>query len=100
MKKKIALVALFLLVSFVGAGLVYGYNTLYKINEMISDSKLDESGLEINHDLDIDTVNIAVFGIDGRSDVEGDRSDTIMIASLDFRNGNVRVSSIMRDLLV
>ncbi len=100
MKKKIALVALFLLVSFIGAGLVYGYNTLYKINEMISDSKLDESKLEINHDLDIDTVNIAVFGVDGRSDVDGDRSDTIMIVSLDFRNGNVRVSSIMRDLLV
>lgn len=100
MKKKIALVALFLLVSFIGAGLVYGYNTLYKINEMISEPKLNEAELDINNNLDIDTVNIAVFGIDGRSDVEGDRSDTIMIVSLDFRNGNVRVSSVMRDLLV
>lgn len=100
MKKKIALIALFLLVSFIGAGLVYGYNTLYQINEMISEPKLEEGNLDINYDLDIDTVNIAVFGIDGRSDVDGDRSDTIMIVSLDFRNGNVRVSSVMRDLLV
>lgn len=100
MKKKIALVVLFLFVSTIGAGLVYGYNTLYQINEMISEPKLKEADLNINHDLDIDTVNIAVFGIDGRSDVDGDRSDTIMIVSLDFRNGNVRVTSVMRDLLV
>lgn len=45
-------------------------------------------------------VNIAVFGIDGRSDIEGNRADTIMIVSLDFRNGTVKVTSVMRDLLV
>lgn len=45
-------------------------------------------------------VNIAVFGIDGRDDVEGDRTDTIMIATADYEHGKVKVASLMRDTYV
>ncbi len=100
MKKKIILVILFLIVSLIGTGLVYGFNTISQINEMVAEPKLDETNLAVNNDLDIDTVNIAVFGVDGRSDIDGDRTDTIMIVSMDFRNGNIKVTSVMRDLLV
>lgn len=100
MKKKIILVILFLIASLIGTGIVYGFNTLGQINQMVAEPKLDEAELNVNNNLDIDTVNIAVFGVDGRSDLDGDRSDTIMIVSMDFRNGNIRVTSIMRDLLV
>lgn len=100
MKKKITLVILFLMASLIGTGLVYGFNTLSQVNEMVAEPKLDASKLKVNNDLDIDTVNIAVFGIDGRSDIDGDRADTIMIVSMDFRNGNIKVTSIMRDLMV
>ncbi|WP_303871808.1 LCP family protein [Acetobacterium wieringae] len=100
MKKKVILVILFLIVSLIGTGLVYGFNTISQINEMVAEPKMDETELAVNNDLDIDTVNIAVFGVDGRSDVDGDRTDTIMIVSMDFRNGNIKVTSIMRDLLV
>ncbi len=100
MKKKLILVILFLIVSLIGTGLVYGFNTISQINQMVAAPKMDEADLKVNNDLDIDTVNIAVFGVDGRSDIEGDRSDTIMIVSMDFRNGNIKVTSVMRDLLV
>src|SRR5665647_54554 len=100
MKKKIILVILFLLVSVVGTGLVYGFNTIGHLSEFVSVPKLDATTLKVNNDLDIDTVNIAVFGIDGRSDIDGDRADTIMIVSMDFRNGTVKVTSVMRDLMV
>lgn len=100
MKKKIVLVILFLIVSLIGTGLVYGFNTISQINEMVAEPKMDEAQLNVNNDLDIDTINIAVFGVDGRSDIEGDRTDTIMIVSMDFRNGNIKVTSVMRDLLV
>ncbi|WP_160316136.1 LCP family protein [Acetobacterium bakii] len=100
MKKKIILVVLVLLVSLIGTGLVYGFNTLSQLNEIVAEPKLDKTDLKVNNDLDIDTVNIAVFGIDGRSDVDGDRADTIMVLSMDFRNGTVKVTSIMRDLMV
>lgn len=42
-------------------------------------------------------VNIAVFGVDAREDVEGSRSDSIMIASADFEHGSIKVTSLMRD---
>ncbi|MGI6108563.1 MAG: LCP family protein [Eubacteriaceae bacterium] len=42
-------------------------------------------------------VNVAIFGVDGRSDVEGDRSDSIMIASADFEHNKLKVTSLMRD---
>ena len=100
MKKKIILVILFLIVSLIGTGLVYGFNTISQINEMVAEPKMNEAELKVNNDLDIDTVNIAVFGVDGRSDIDGDRTDTIMIVSMDFRNGNIKVTSVMRDLLV
>jgi len=73
MKKKIILVILFLIVSLIGTGLVYGFNTISQINEMVAEPKLDETNLAVNNDLDIDTVNIAVFGVDGRSDIDGSR---------------------------
>lgn len=100
MKKKIILVILFLIVSLIGTGLVYGFNTISQINEMVAEPKMDEAELKVNNNLDIDTINIAVFGVDGRSDIDGDRTDTIMIVSMDFRNGNIKVTSVMRDLLV
>lgn len=42
-------------------------------------------------------VNVAIFGVDGRDDVEGDRSDSIMIASADFEHNKLKVTSLMRD---
>lgn len=45
-------------------------------------------------------VNIAVLGIDGRDDVEGDRTDTIMIATADYEHSKVKVASLMRDTYV
>ncbi|MDP2842264.1 MAG: LCP family protein [Acetobacterium sp.] len=100
MKKKVTLVILFLIVSLIGTGLVYGFNTISQINEMVAEPKMNAADLKVNNDLDIETINIAVFGVDGRSDIDGDRADTIMILSMDFRNGNIKVTSVMRDLLV
>ncbi|MDO4287883.1 MAG: LCP family protein [Eubacterium sp.] len=45
-------------------------------------------------------VNVAIFGVDGRDDVEGNRSDSIMIASADFEHGAIKVTSLMRDSYV
>ncbi len=45
-------------------------------------------------------VNIAVFGVDGRDDVDGDRTDTIMVATADYEHSKVKVASLMRDTYV
>ncbi|MEG0509320.1 MAG: LCP family protein [Eubacterium sp.] len=96
LKKKILCVFLVCLIIIVGSGAVYGFSIL----NQISGSQLDEKDLTINELLDSDTVNIALFGIDGRDDVDGNRSDTIMIATLNFKTGSVKVTSVMRDLMV
>jgi len=97
LKKKILAVVVSLLLVVLGSTAVYGFNVF---SQLSSGSQLDESNLSVNDLLSGDIVNIALFGIDGRSDVDGDRSDTIMIASVNFKTGDVKITSIMRDLLV
>ncbi len=41
--------------------------------------------------------NVAVFGVDGREGVEGERSDSIMIVSADYQHSKIKVTSLMRD---
>ena len=45
-------------------------------------------------------VNVAIFGVDAREGLDGSRSDSIMIASADFENGGIHITSLMRDTLV
>lgn len=96
LKKKVLCIILVCLIILVGSGAVYGFSILHGI----AGDQLNEEELNINDLLDEDVVNIAVFGLDGRDDVDGDRSDTIMIATLNFKTGNVKVTSVMRDLMV
>ena len=96
LRKKILSVILTCLLIIVGSGGVYAYT----IFSQISGVQLDEGDLNINDNLSEDTINIALFGIDGRDEVEGDRSDTIMIASVNFKEGSIKIVSVMRDLLV
>ncbi|MEG0378269.1 MAG: LCP family protein, partial [Eubacterium sp.] len=96
LKKKVLCIILVCFIIIVGSGAVYGFSVL----SQISGASLDESDLNINDLLDSDTVNIALFGVDGRDDVDGNRSDTIMIATLNFKTGAIKVTSIMRDLMV
>ncbi|MCB6572122.1 LCP family protein [Eubacterium limosum] len=96
LKKKVLCIVLACLIIVVGSGAVYGFSILHGI----AGEQLDESDLNINDLLNDDVANIALFGIDGRDDVEGDRSDTIMIASINFKTGAIKVTSVMRDLLV
>ncbi len=96
-KKKIISIILAVLLVFFGSGAIYVYNIVAGLS---SGQRLDESTLSINTLSNTDVINIALFGIDGREGVDGDRSDTIMIASIDLKEGDVQVTSIMRDLYV
>lgn len=51
-------------------------------------------------DLDNQIINIALFGIDRRNGNERGRSDAIIIATLDFQHGKIKLISLMRDLEV
>ena len=93
--KKILAVVLSALLLFVGSGAVY----LFNIRSSISGASIDDKDVSVNKYLNHDIVNIALFGVDGRPDVEGNRSDTIMIASVNFKTGKTVLTSIQRDTI-
>lgn len=85
--------------------LIIGYGVFYandKLNKM-NYNELDEEDLGINEGLSEEPVEkyttIALFGIDARdvSTDTGNRSDTIMIASIDNETKEVRIVSVYRD---
>ncbi len=93
--KKILAVVLSAVLLVIGSGAVY----LFNIKSNISGTSIDEKDVSVNKYLNHNIVNLALFGVDGRADVEGSRSDTIMIASINFKSGKVILTSIQRDTL-
>lgn len=94
--KKILAVVLSALLLIVGSGAVY----LFNIRSSISGATIDDKDVSVNKYLNHNIVNIALFGVDGRPDVEGNRSDTIMIASVNFKTGKTVLTSVQRDTIV
>lgn len=67
--------------------------------------KLDLNALSISDELSYDEsgyLNVALFGLDKRENDEdmGERSDTIMVASLNRETKEVKISSVYRDTLL
>lgn len=96
-KKIIGVIVMLVLLALLTGGMY-----LFSIYHSTQAGNLDLSKLSIREGLDEGVINIAVFGIDGRDDpeVDGDRSDVIMIATLDTKNNKVKLTSIMRDTFV
>ena len=70
----------------------------------VTTAKVDAKDLSINHDIEHETgyVNVALFGLDSRDDDlgVGNRSDTMMVASLNKETGEIRIVSVYRDTLL
>ena len=95
----IVLCILLLLVVFAAIAVVYS-----KIDKM-DFKNLDPDKLSINEGYEYDEtgyLNVALFGLDKRENVEemGTRSDTIIIASLNRETKEVKMSSVYRDTLL
>lgn len=69
-----------------------------KIEEVIEeeDNKEEEEEYEKINEI----VNIALFGIDSRDTSGKGRSDSMIIASIDFNRNKIKLSSLMRDMYV
>ena len=92
-KKIVLIVIATILVVLLGAA-AYAYNLIGSTK----DSELNTENISVNENVeDSSVINIAIFGVDGRVGVEGNRSDVIMIASLDTTKNTVKLTSVMRD---
>lgn len=97
-RKKITVTAIMvMLLMLLGSGLY-----VYSMYASTQSGDLNTENLNAKSGLSEDVINIALFGIDGRNDpdVEGDRTDSIMIATIDLKNNTVKLTSIMRDTFV
>ena len=94
----ILLVLLILIVIVAGIGLGFVYSKLGKMNV----EEIDETAIGINEVMKVKLSkyrNIALFGIDSREDDYGlgNRSDCIIIASLNQETKDIRLISVYRD---
>lgn len=97
---KIFVAVVCIIAVLLGGVFAYGYSLLGKIsydtkklegNEYISDSKLAKSS---------DVRNILFMGSDARGDVSGQRSDTMILCSIDRKHKKLKLTSFLRDSYV
>ena len=98
--KKIAVILSSTLLAVLAIGTVILASKMSKIET----TKLDAEKLNISEEVEHETgyVNVALFGLDSRDNNlgEGNRSDTIMIASLNRETKEVKLVSVYRDTLL
>lgn len=96
--KKVIAFALIAVLAVTSSTAIYAYTIFSHVSD--SDSTIDQDNVSALDNLDTDVLNIALFGLDGRSDVDGDRSDVIMVCSVNFVDGTIKVTSVLRDTMV
>ena len=96
-----------MLLFFTGFSITYAGLLFAKVNtqELPTDNAslgISEEDLEdIKRRLGKDEImNIALFGIDTRNPAEHTRSDSIIIATIDYKHKKIKLSSILRDTRV
>ena len=90
-------IAVFLLF-IIGIGCFAASFMLSGINR--GEVELVEENLSVNEELSDKVINVAVFGVDSRSDDVAGRSDAMMILSVDVKHDKIKAVSLMRDSLV
>lgn len=93
--KVLSILIVFLVISFV-ALYAYGYSIINNVQK----TPLDESDLGIETDVYSEVKNIALLGLDTRSDDMGGRSDANIILTIDKKNKKIKLTSIARDTYV
>lgn len=83
------------------AGLFFGgrfvYNSFFSYTHDNSLDNLSDEELAVNIKPQSGVTNIALFGVDTRSNGEPVRSDSMMVMSVDSDNGTIKLVSLMRD---
>ena len=81
----------------------YGYNTVDKLLSSFNTDEPLEENLYISSDKlysDPEQINILLVGVDAREGDTDSRSDTMMLVTLDNKNGQIKLTSFLRDSYV
>ena len=85
-----------------------GYSTLAdwladsdaEVAALSAEEQVSVKDLSINPDLPAEWINVLLLGTDERVPLRNARTDTMIICSINTKNGEVKLTSIMRDLAV
>ena len=99
---KIFLIVLVIIVVIIAAILAAGYTYIYSKLESMNQEEIDLNNVNIDETVADELSNyrnIALFGIDSRADDygRGNRSDCIIIASINKKTNDVKLLSVYRD---
>lgn len=81
----------------------YGYNTAKDLLSLFNTDEQLEENLYVSSDelySDVDQINILLVGVDAREGDTDSRSDTMMLVTLDNKNGQIKLTSFLRDSYV
>ena len=81
----------------------YGYNTAKDLLSLFNTDEQLEPNLYISSDelySDDNQINILLVGVDAREGETDSRSDTMMLVTLDNKNGQIKLTSFLRDSYV
>lgn len=96
-KITVALISILIIIPLMGIGYVYfKLNSIYDKEEAKQINTTEES--ERNKENGI--TNILLVGVDGNNMEKGNRSDAMMIATIDEKNNDIRITSLARDTYV
>lgn len=100
--KKILIIVFGVLILLISLGLAILASKYHKINTKTLDTEALNISQEVTENVaQTGYLNVALFGLDTRTDltedVEGTRSDTIMIASINLETKAVKLCSVYRD---
>ncbi len=95
------LIAMFVCSAAAGAAAAYFRAATQTIQTDTVTALRNADVVEADLEYDQDVVNILLIGADKRSDeTDAGRSDTTMIATVDLKNGKLKLTSLMRDMYI
>ena len=96
-KITIALISILIIIPLMGIGYVYfKLNSMYDKEEAKQINATEESERNKKNGI----TNILLVGVDGNNMEKGNRSDAMMIATIDEKNKDIRITSLARDTYV
>lgn len=100
--KWIILSIIILIILLIGSGFVitHRYYSQMETTELLEQSDVGVSNELVEKEKESKIVNIALLGIDQNGDGSNGRSDAMKVASLDFTNKIIKMTSFQRDTLI
>ena len=106
LKKIIVFLAVYFIIicTSIGGTYLYVKNNIYEENNLVNEDKSNGNEKANIDDIKYEEVegitNVLLIGSDERDGEEGARSDSMIIATLDNNNKNIKLTSLYRDTVV